>query len=62
MIHFVRHGQYEADPNSSDGPLTTLGRDQARRTATQLAELDIAQIYCSDFRRPRKPRKSLPHR
>lgn len=44
---FVRHGQYSSEPEK----LTTLGRNQARRTARAIAVLKPDKIYCSTMPR-----------
>lgn len=54
VIYLVRHGQFKIDDHPADGlegGLTTLGRQQARRTAQRLRRLPIHTIYHSDLRR-----------
>lgn len=46
-IIFVRHGQYVRDPEQ----LTILGAEQARLTATALADLTIDKLFCSTMPR-----------
>ena len=54
LIHVLRHGQFTRDRDSYDGPLTPIGRRQARRTATRLDEYRIARLYSSDVQRARE--------
>ena len=57
LVHFIRHGQFAVDTPDGvpvDGPLTTLGRRQARRIANRLREYAVAAVYSSDLRRARK--------
>jgi serine/threonine-protein phosphatase PGAM5 len=46
-IVFVRHGQYNSNPEK----LTSLGRRQARVTAKALAQLSPSKIHCSSMPR-----------
>lgn len=53
---FIRHGQSESNLNrvftgQTDIPLTSLGRDQAERTAQYLKQFPISHIYASDLSR-----------
>lgn len=52
-VYLVRHGQEDADQRDGEfqGPLTDLGKRQARRTAGRLATLPIAVIRSSDLLR-----------
>jgi serine/threonine-protein phosphatase PGAM5 len=54
-LYIVRHGQYEAQPTQpdepSDGPLTTMGQEQARITAQRLHEFPIHVIHYSPLQR-----------
>ena len=54
FLYLVRHGQYANDtapPESQDGDLTALGREQAARVAARFAGLPVALIHHSDLRR-----------
>jgi broad specificity phosphatase PhoE len=52
FIYLVRHGQYVVDQSAPlGGPLTAIGRDQARRAGRRLAALDVASITSSDMPR-----------
>ena len=46
-IVFVRHGQYDSDPEK----LTALGRKQAKKTAKALAMLKPVKLHCSTMPR-----------
>ena len=54
-LYFVRHGQYEALPGPPgeppDGPLTAMGREQARMTAQRLCEFPMSVIHYSTLQR-----------
>lgn len=53
-IHFIRHGQYVLDAPRDGQVLATLGRRQARRTATRFRDCRIAKLYCSNLPRARE--------
>lgn len=68
---FVRHGQSKYNRSriftgQTDAPLTSLGRDQAERTAAYLDRFPISRIYASDLIRavqtaePTAARHGLP--
>jgi broad specificity phosphatase PhoE len=49
-IYLVRHGQYEpsiTSPDSGDGPLTPLGREQAHRVGQRMQGLELDIIHHS---------------
>ena len=50
-VYLIRHGQQDAENREGElqGPLTELGRRQARRTAGRLAGLPIVSIQSSDM-------------
>ena len=52
-VYLIRHGQEDTDEREGElqGPLTDLGRRQARRTAGRLAVLPIVGIRSSDLLR-----------
>ncbi len=52
-VYLVRHGQEDTEKREGElqGPLTDLGRRQARRTAGRLAGLPIVGIRSSDLLR-----------
>jgi len=62
FIHLLRHGQYVRDPDRDDGPLTTVGRRQARRAAARLCECRVARLYSSDLQRARETAEVLAGR
>jgi broad specificity phosphatase PhoE len=47
----IRHGQYLPSDETLGGQLTSLGREQARRTASRLKGLAVATIHSSDMPR-----------
>ncbi len=62
LVHLLRHGQYTRDPDRGDGPLTALGRRQARRAAARLCECRIAKLYSSDVQRARETAEIVAER
>jgi probable phosphoglycerate mutase len=57
-FYYLRHGETEANvagtiAGSLDVELTVLGREQARRAASALADKPISAIYASSLRRAR---------
>ena len=53
LVHFLRHGQYAPDATTG-GPLTKVGKRQARRTAKRLCEYTTTRVYCSDLERAKE--------
>jgi broad specificity phosphatase PhoE len=52
FLYLIRHGQYIPQPDAPlGGPLTPIGRDQARRVGRRFAGVDIASITSSDMPR-----------
>jgi serine/threonine-protein phosphatase PGAM5 len=52
---FMRHGQYdELSSARTGGPLTPLGRRQAKKTAAALRRLEVAAIWCSTLARAKE--------
>jgi serine/threonine-protein phosphatase PGAM5 len=52
---FMRHGQYdELALTRWGGPLTPLGRRQAKKTATALRKLEVARIWSSTLLRAKE--------
>ena len=52
-VYLIRHGQEDTDKRDGElqGPLTEVGRQQARRTAGRLAGLPIVTLRASDLLR-----------
>jgi serine/threonine-protein phosphatase PGAM5 len=51
VVHLLRHGQYVRSAGATDGPLTVVGRKQARAAAKYLRRWPIERIWASDARR-----------
>ncbi|MDD9972312.1 MAG: histidine phosphatase family protein [Myxococcales bacterium] len=50
-VHLLRHGQYAPEPGRGDGPLTPLGRRQAKTAGRYLKRWPIRQLSASDLER-----------
>ena len=60
-VYLIRHAQEDAEKRDGElqGPLTDLGRRQARRTAGRLAGLPIVSIRSSDLLRAAQTAKTI---
>ena len=50
-VHLLRHGQFKRREDKNDGPLTAVGRRQARYAAARCRDMSITKIYSSDVER-----------
>lgn len=48
-LFLIRNGQYVRDETTGAGPLTPLGREQARLTAQAMRDLSIDALDCSPY-------------
>jgi broad specificity phosphatase PhoE len=54
LLYVVRHAQFARSEPNGDGPLTTLGRRQARYTALRLMNGRVVKLFSSDLQRSRE--------
>jgi serine/threonine-protein phosphatase PGAM5 len=63
MLILVRHGQYYGDETHSRyGALTSVGREQARRTARRLADFPVDVVHVSTMPRAIETARLIRHR